>query len=275
MTISTTTKLHQTDSGRWVPCTASQRACPRGNHVTISGDQKAAAEFFNAVGVKTEPKGTKATGSRKASVKDIENILRSTFKGVAVAKRTALAMDLWDELQYGTDNVLTQAAYREVYGKVANQIAHVYERENTKGDHNVAARRIFLANGWLTTYVSPIGKPKWGDHGFRVVDERVAEQVGIAANHLREGQILLLGGTRYELLNVRHAPKRMVGRRVTGGEILSAELNPAYTDHSPHTTQPFWIDIDANREYALLAQPDPFAVDSSSISQTKDAIAWS
>lgn len=67
-----TTALHQTASGKWVPCRASQRACPRKSHVKVFGDPEVAADFFNALDAQAKAAAPTALQLTPATVRVLE-----------------------------------------------------------------------------------------------------------------------------------------------------------------------------------------------------------
>lgn len=69
-----TAALHQAASGKWVPCKASQRACPRKNHVKVFGDLEDAANFFNALEVQVKAASSTTLNLTPATVRVLESL---------------------------------------------------------------------------------------------------------------------------------------------------------------------------------------------------------
>ena len=155
---------------------------------------------------------------------------------MAVNKRAGLAANIYAELQSASKYEQTQAGYRDIYGRIANQIAHVYERENTKGSHNVATRRIFLANGWRTTYSRQDNRYVLRTVTQAEIDHH--EERPIHRDRVQEGDIMLQGNSYYEVMEIQRAKSATSDLGVP----IKFILNPAFTDSSPHITRPFPID---------------------------------
>lgn len=234
-------KMHQTESGAWVRCEATVRACPR-NHINVEGGDTAAASFLNEVVAQQKGVPVSALKAKRpplpAANKAVNKVLSTLYGARGREAREALGARVVGILDTTSDK---QAAYQQVRAEVAKAY---FAPEGSYTPAN-AARRILLERGYVVTGDVRGNAPTIVE--AKSLYPQFAEPTQVAA-----GDILYYNGGRFEVTKVDYAPAFATDAPGNGGKPYRFYVNPAFTDPgAPADARPRAIEADRDM-YTVL-----------------------
>ncbi len=171
---------------------------------------------------------TKATCQHRSvflTSKDVEGVLRSSFKGQLIADRPANALAV--AVIMGNSDTSKEEKFKEV----STFLASKYRVSGVEA----AVRSLFLKQGWVATFDE--------DRNLNVVDLASASSKEVEQDSLKKGDVIVVGGDVYEFLDV--IENKSAGR-------FSLVVTDKFTSNAPSKTFATLLDSFAGKRVTVL-----------------------